>query len=170
MKKFVSSLLVFAMLLCSVCALSACSASITDTPPLDLRTIEKNLKNQNYSVYYDNDAQDYAVEESLSAYAGYDTFLHIYKFEKITTAKYYYDYLKLEIDQEIQCLETELKLQKHLLSTYKDQMKHNEIEEIEDEIKDLEKEIDEYKNEYVVGWFGNYVWYGSPNAIDDSWR
>ena len=74
MKKFVSSLLVFAMLLCSVCALSACSASITDTPPLDLRTIEKNLKNQ-------KDFMSYCVE------FGENTFNFNYTFKNRTHYK-----------------------------------------------------------------------------------
>ena len=72
------------------------------------------------------------------------------------------------MDYKIDSLELEIKSVKHILAKYEKDLKSDEIKGYEDDLKDLEKELEEYKEEYVIGRSGKYVWYGTVDAIKDS--
>ena len=163
MKRLLTILLAVAMLVSSVFVLSSCGKK----PRLDLEKAEKALEDNDYYVSYSDDIDEPGIEESLYAYKDEHT-LVIVKFEKSSTAKLYYQQVKMQMEQEIESLEMEIKLTKHMLSKYDDDMDSDEIDDLEDELKDLEKELEEIKEDYVIGKSGKYVWYGDAKAIEDS--
>ena len=61
--------------------------------------------------------------------------------------------------------ETELDYYKHILKKYKKDLSSDEIDDLEEEIKDFEDHLEEEKKEYVSGQKGKFVWYGTKNAI-----
>ena len=163
MKKLLAVLLVAAMLVSSVFVLSSCGKK----PRLDLEKAKDALEDNDYYVSYSEKLDDAGLEERLSAYKD-DHSLYIVKCEKASTAKLYYQMLKLEMDAKIESIEMEIKFTKHMLSKYEGDMTSSEIDELEDELKELEKELEEYKEDYVIGKSGKYVWYGDAKAIEDS--
>lgn len=163
MKKFLTLMLAVLMLVGSVVVLSSCGAK----PKLNLEKAEEALKDNDYMVSYSDDVDEAGMEEALYAYKG-DNSLVIIKYAKSSTAKLYYQKMKMELDNEIEALELEIKMAKHMLDKYEKDLDSDEIDELEDEIKELEKELEEYEEDYVVGRSGKYVWYGTAKAVKDS--
>ena len=56
----------------------------------------------------------------------------------------------------------------HQLKKYEDDLDSDEINEIEDEIKELNKALEKVEDEYVIGRSGKTVWAGTKDAIEDS--
>ena len=167
MKKILAAALALLMVLGSVLLLASCGPK----PLLILEKAEDNLRDEDYTVFYQKSDIDTGVAAYLeaSSYRGDDR-LTIVKFEKSSTAKLYYEELELEHAHSLETKELRLEYLKKLLKTYEHDLKNNEIEEYEDQIKDLEDEIDDMKNnkDYVFGRSGKYVWYGTPDALKDS--
>ena len=163
MKKFLTLMLAVLMLVGSVVVLSSCGAK----PKLNLEKAEEALKDNDYMVSYSDDVDEAGVEESLYAYKEGNS-LVIIKFAKSSTAKLYYQQMKMEQEYEIKSLEFEIKAAKHMLDKYEKELDSDEIDELEDEIKELEKELEEYEEDSVIGRSGKYVWYGTAKAVKDS--
>ena len=163
MKKFLTLMLAVLMLVGSVVVLSSCGAK----PKLNLEKAEEALKDNDYMVSYSDDVDEAGMEEALYAYKD-DNSLVIIKYAKSSTAKLYYQQMKMELDNEIAALELDIKMAKHMLDKYEKDLDSDEIDELEDEIKELEKELEEYEEDYVVGRSGKYVWYGTAKAVKDS--
>ena len=163
MKKFLTLMLAVLMLVSSVVVLSSCGAK----PKLNLEKAEEALKDNDYMVSYSDDIDEAGIEETLSAYKKDDS-LVIVKFAKSSTAKLYYQQMKMELDYEIESIELKIKTTKHMLDKYEKDLDSDEIDELEDELKELEKELEETKEDYVIGRSGKYVWYGTEDAIKDS--
>ena len=163
MKKFLTLMLAVLMLVSSVVVLSSCGAK----PKLNLEKAEEALKDNDYMVSYSDDIDEAGIEESLSAYKKDDS-LMIVKFAKSSTAKLYYQQMKMELDYQLESIKLEIKTTKHLLAKYEKDMKSDEIKGLEDELKDLEKELEEFEETYVIGRSGKCVWYGTVDAIKDS--
>ena len=163
MKATMTRLLVLLLALVCVLGLVACGTA----PETDLEDAKDALEDAGYEVYYDDDIEEPGMEESLSANDD-DEYIRIYRFEKASTAKLYYETLKLEHEYELKRMKAELKLMKHMLSKYEDDLDRSEVKEFEDEIEDLEEDIEEFKDEYVIGRRGKVVWYGTKQAAKDS--
>ena len=54
-----------------------------------------------------------------------------------------------------------------MLSKYDDELTGEEEDYIKEQIKELEKELEEY-DDYVIGRSGKTVWYGTKAAIEAS--
>ncbi len=163
MKRILTLALAVLMLVSSLVVLSSCAAR----PKLNLEKAEEALKDNDYFVSYSDDIDEPSIEEYLTAYKEDDQ-LTVIKFAKSSTAKLAYQEKKLEMDYKIDSLELEIKSVKHILAKYEKDLKSDEIKGYEDDLKDLEKELEEYKEEYVIGRSGKYVWYGTVDAIKDS--
>ena len=163
MKRFLTLALAVLMLVSSLVVLSSCAAK----PKLNLEKAEEALKDEDYYVSFSDDVDETSIEQYLRAIKDGDS-LVVIKFEKASTAKLAYQEKKLEMDYKIDSLELEIKSVKHILAKYEKDLKSDEIKGYEDDLKDLEKELEEYKEEYVIGRSGKYVWYGTVDAIKDS--
>ena len=167
MKRIFVAVLALAMVLGSILMLASCGQK----PLLILEKAEDHLEDEDYSVSYAKRDLGTGVEAYLQAYSdrGNDH-LTIIKFEKSSTAKIYYEEIKLEREQELATAELELEYLQKLLKLYEDDLKKSEVHAYEDMIDDLEDEIEELKSdeEYVFGRSGKYVWYGTPDALKDS--
>lgn len=163
MKRFLTLALAVLMLVSSLVVLSSCAAK----PKLNLEKAEEALKDEDYYVSFSDDVDETSIEQYLYATKDDDS-LVVIKFEKASTAKLAYQEKKLEMDYKIDSLELEIKSVKHILAKYEKDLKSDEIKGYEDDLKDLEKELEEYKEEYVIGRSGKYVWYGTVDAIKDS--
>ena len=164
-KRSLAVLLALAMLIGCVALFASCGPK----PELDLRAAEDALEDEDYFVYYsdDEDEEEPYIEESLYAYKD-DESLTIVRFADSKSAKLFYNELKFEYDTEVEELELEIKRIKHILNKYSDELKSDYIDELEDELKDYEKELEELQEEGLFGINGKVVWYGTERAIEDS--
>ena len=170
MKKLLTGLLAIAMLLSCICILSACSVP---KPELDLKDAAEALEDEDYHVYYYDDEDmsgfNYAMEETLYAYDDdHDNYIRIMKFKSAASAKLYYKQVKEWNEFEQEAEKSYLEVMEHSLKTYEDNLSSDEIDELEDKIKDCKKTLKENEEDYVVGRSGVYVWYGTKDAIKDS--
>ena len=169
MKKILSMLLVVVMLATCIMALSACAPK----PALkDLEEVAETLEDADYYASYSDD-EDYlgiGMVERLYAYDkddDSDNTLVIIVYESAKLAKIAYKEAKLNLEMEEKELKLEIKKIETILKEYSGELKSAEIDAYEDELKDLEEELELYK-EYVVGISGKTVWYGTKEAIKDS--
>ena len=93
--------------------------------------------------------------------------LYVTVYATTKLAKLDYENRKAQLEYYKESLEREIKKIKHILDKLDDELKSSEIDDYEDDLKDLEKQLKEYK-EYVVGISGKTVWYGTKDAIKDS--
>ena len=168
MKKLVKVLAVL-LVICSVACMFACSFNKVK-PELDLSVARDNLEDRKYDVEYDRNPEDGcgAVVVQLEAYGEDDEYICIFEFESNKVAKAVYKTLSTSINAEIASYEAMIELIELVLKEYSDEMTSDEIDEGEDLIKEYKKGMKEIKDNYVVGISGKYVWYGTPNAVEDT--
>ena len=168
MKKIISALLVFVMLVASVFALTSCSK-----PELNFDKAKANLEAAGYSVTITDDRaelmDDYVgAVKALKAYKSSDEQVIIITFDSSKTAKLYIKEYEMEFDREIEYAEFQIRYYEHMLKTYADELDADDKEDYEEEIDELKKDIEEAKAERVIGRSGKTVWYGTKVACDAS--
>ena len=166
MKKILSMLLVVVMLATCIMALSACAPK----PALkDLEEVAETLEDADYYASYSDD-EDYlsiGVVERLYAYEEDDdreNTIVIIVYESSKLAKIAYKEAKLNLKNEEKALKLQIKEIETILKEYSGELKSAEIDSYEDELKELEEELELYKD-YVVGISGKTVWYGTKEAV-----
>lgn len=173
MKRILAIAMALLMLLCSILTFASCgSKSHGETPELELEDAADNLEDNDYQVDYIDDEDDLSVEVEAKLVAenfkGDRITITLYK--DTSMAKLAYEKLELEHKQEIEELELQIKNYEHLIKTYDDDLKSSEIHLLEDMIEELEEKIEDlenYDNE-TFGRDGKYVWYGTPDAVEDT--
>lgn len=162
MKRFFKSLVAILIILSTLLAITSCAR-----PNMDLEDAEEALKDEGYSVTYNDDPSSLGQEEYLRASKD-DDYIYVYVFETVKAANLYYESLKMSREYTIEALKHQIKTIKYQLRAFEDDMKSEEIDELEDELKDLEKQLKEYKNDSVIGKWGKTVWSGTKDALKDS--
>ncbi len=153
------------LLSCTFLTLCSCVAK----PKLNLEDAADNLKDENYTVYYVEDAEDNnpRYQETLNAYKG-DEGISIIKFTDSKTANLYYENLKLEYDYKIDSLRLQIETLKHQIKKYEDDLSKEEIKSLEKTLENCEESLEKYKEDYCFGKSGKTVWYGTKDAAKDS--
>lgn len=156
----------------SLIMLTLTLASCGATPTFDLEKAAENLRERGYYVNYnddydDADYKDMKFKETLTASKNGE-YVQIYKFNDLRTAKLYYKFSKSQRNNVIKTLKYEIKILRHLMIRYAFKLEAEDFEDIMEEIEDYQDQIKELKKEYVVGRFGNVVWYGNKEAIEDT--
>ena len=162
MKRFFKSLVAILIILSTLLAITSCAR-----PNMDLEDAEEALKDEGYSVTYNDDPGDPSMAEYLRASKDEDS-IYIYVFETAKAANLYYESIKTYREYQIESLKLQIKTIKYELRAFEDDMKSEEIDALEDQLKELEKELKEYKNDYVIGKWGKTVWSGTKDALKDS--
>lgn len=167
MKKVIK---VLALILAMSCFMFVFACNKTEKPLLDLPNARDNLEDREYDVeYIRNSAEMYgAVIVYLEAYH-YDNeeYIEIMGFENKKLAKATYKMIKAEQEAEINNMKEKINWLEQLLKIYSDEMESSVIDEIEDTIKEIKKEIREVEIN-IVGIDGYYVWVGTIGAIEDT--
>ena len=173
MKKTIIRLIALVFVVCFAFSLASCFAP----KPLikDLEKAAENLEDEDYMVRYTDDEDELSVGqvEKLTAYKygdDYDDYetLTVIVFEDTKSAKLYYDELKTRLDYQKEYMELYIESLEHQLKKYEDDLDSDEINEIEDTIKELNKALEKVEDEYVIGRSGKTVWAGTKDAIEDS--
>ena len=143
--------------------------SCAPSPELDLRDAQDNLEDNDYFVTInDNEAYlELNQEQMLYAYHGDDS-ITIIEYKDAKSARLAYEAIKLEYDNGIKEIKLEIKCLEHLLAKYEKELNSDEIDDLEDEIKELNKDLEDAKEERVFGRFGKFVWMGTADAVKDS--
>ena len=169
MKKILSSILVFIMLVGCVFTLASCSR-----PELDLATAKSNLEAKGFTVILQTN-KDYLSEgivQKLTAYDGLYSdegqYLNIIVFDNTKTAKIALEEQEIIKKQSKENLEYQIELTEHLLKTYRDELSTSEIADYEDEIKEYEDVLATFDDEFILGRKGKTIWYGTKLAIEAS--
>ncbi|MBR3864020.1 MAG: hypothetical protein IKJ19_02745 [Clostridia bacterium] len=171
MKKLFALLFTTIMLLTCVFAMNGCSL-FANKPEFDLELAKENLEDRDYYVSYHviDDYYSYdnkGMKESLYAYnEETDGTIEIVVFENEKIAKLFLEVIKLEFEQEKEYCELEIKFLEEYLKVYKNKLSSSEIDEIEDEIKELKLEIEEEFGQYIFGRRGKIVWFGNEKGIN----
>ena len=145
-------------------------ASCGKKPELDFDDAEKNLKGEDYEVQVidDDDLLPAGMVEVLRAEDDNDNELYIATFETAKYAKIQYKILKQEHEAEIEATELQIKQIEYMLKHFDGDLESAEIDKYEDKLKNLEKELEELKEDWVIGIKGKTVWYGTADAVEDS--
>lgn len=189
MKKLMLIVLACTMSLVCILSMSACAAG--EKPELDIREAKKNLEEMDYSVEIikgrDLGADDIglplpaeigvtvsdaAVEEVLMAVNNYghsdSTGLQIIYFKEQKFAKTFYEYLNSYLKSGIEAYEKNKELLEFVLKNYEKDLSSGQINDLQDSIKEVEKEIKLLKENRVIGRSGKVVWLGDATAVKDS--
>ena len=165
MKKLLAEL--FTGLLAVVCLFTICACA--PAPTLDINEAKKTLEENGYEVSVTDEdfyEYEYAMEKMLSAYhEDYDDGIYIYEFKDKGMAKKYYEEKKASFDLELKELKALIETKEYYLKEYSDKISSDEIDEIEDSIKECKNDLEEAE-EIVFGHNGNFVWYGTKDAIE----
>ena len=128
------------------------------------------MEDKGYSVSYSDDDDDPGFQESLHVYkTSYDDdyeYMSVMRFEKSKTAELYYKMMKQEYDNEIAELNSQIDFLEHMLETYEDDLSSSDMDEYKDELKDLRNELKDSKEDYVMGYKGSVVWFGSIGIFE----
>ncbi len=165
MKKMLLKTGALALLIACLSILSACSAK----PNLDLETVAKKLDEAHYEVYYNAEAATVDqpdILKRLTAAKG-DESLNIVECDSPASAKLYYEGVKMEREQQKAMLELQIKIAKHTLRVYDDDLRSTQIHRMQDQIKDYKAELEEIERT-SLGRSGNFVWVGTKAAIEKS--
>ncbi len=143
-------------------------ASCAAKPELDIETAAENLEDEDYRVHYqdDKDLLEVGVVERLSAYEDDDD-ITITKYADTKYAKMLYNQTKQQHSDYIEGLKSDIKRIEYILEHYDDDLESDEIDEYEDELKDLKRELKKAQA-YIVGISGSVVWSGTEKAIEKS--
>lgn len=167
MKKILSSILVFIMLVGCVFTLASCSR-----PELDLATAKVNLEAKGFTVFLQTKDLDEGEVQKLTAYDGLypgeGQYLYVVVYDNTKTAKIMLEQFEIQKKQGKENLEYEIELTEHLLKTYRDELSTSEIADYEDDIKEYKDALDTFDDEFILGRKGKTIWYGTKLAIDAS--
>ena len=160
MKNVFRRVLLVALALLSVAALSACAVK----PQLNFEDAEANLKKAGYTVKITDVSEEYAERILYAVNLEGDT-IYITRFAKESTARVFYRQMEKARDAEIEAMKEEIKVYKHIIKAYKNELSESEVNSYKDSIKEIENDIKEYKADNAIGYNGAYVWQGSKSAI-----
>ena len=175
MRKTIKNLFTIISVLVILFALTSC-AFMGETPELDLEEAKENLDDNDYLVTYYDEDYDFKngsanVLEKIYAYSAdsdSEDFVSITKYKDSQSALLALREVKVERDIQIKYLKAQIKYYEHLLEEYEDDMDIDEVEELEEELEEYEDMLEILQDDYVYGIDGNYVWYGTIDAIDDT--
>lgn len=176
MKKFLALFFALLMLASSVTLLSACKkekedddkSSIKDTYGIataDPEDLCDALEDANYTTHYRTDSNNPGMTAQLYA-SNEEHAVYIIYCEAEKTAQLYYNVVKAEYDNDIACLEAEIELCQHMVQDYADDLTSSELDDYEDEVKEMKQELKEFQEDYVLGYSGTVVWYGNRSAFE----
>ena len=160
MKKLFKRALLVALVVLSVVSLAACAVK----PQLNFEDAEANLKKAGYTVKITDIDEEYADRILYAANLEGDI-VYVTRFAKESTARVFYRQMEKARDAEIDEMREEIKVYKHIIKTYKNELSESEVNSYKENIKEIENKIKEYKDENVIGYNGAYVWQGSKSAI-----
>ncbi len=160
MKKMFKRVLLVALAILSVMALASCAVK----PQLNFEDAEANLKKAGYTVKVTDINEEYAERILYAANLEGDV-IYITRFAKESTARVFYRQMEKERDSEIEAMKEEIKVYKHIIKAYKNELSESEVNSYKDRIKEIENDIKEYKADNAIGYNGAYVWQGSKNAV-----
>ena len=171
MKKLFTKLLAGMMALGCVCAMAACS------PKLDMRGVEDALEDNDYvvEILKGDEATFMGVQGVVSKvlYAENEEtgeYFYMYEAQDEEAAELYYAMKKTEIKNEIAQCKDQIALYKNLKNNYEKDLMHEDLADIEDEIKGLKKEIEDLEEDLkCIGVNGVYFWEASSEeALKDA--
>ena len=150
------------MIISCILILSSCTAK----PEMDIDEARDNFEDEDYNVDYYDDLDHSQYEEYLYAYND-DNELHIILFKDSKLASIFYDKVKADIDYKRESIKREIESMEHILKKYDDNYTSSEIDDMEDELKELRREQKKL-NKHVIGKSGKTIWFGTEDAIKDS--
>lgn len=168
MKKIISMVLAFVMVLGCVFALTSCFG---EEPELDFAVAKANLEKAGYEVRINDDPYMINEVKSLSAsYESEDKYyeLDIVEYKDTKSAKLALEAQELQVKQGIEALELEIEMLEHAMEEYPNDYSSDEIKEMQDDIKDYQEELAEIEDNWVAGRSGTIVWYGHLAAVEAS--
>ena len=172
MKKLWKTLL--SCLLMIVAVLSICCCSSKEN--LNIDKAKNSLEKANYDVEFISNPDPYdidisftnAIDKYLFAEGIHGEEICMILFDSEGMAKKYYKTLSLEIEYEISSIKADIKAYEYYLKHYKNKIKSDERNDIEDYINESRKELEDFKEEYAFGRSGKLVWFGNVDAINDA--
>ena len=164
MRKFLSLSLALLLLLGGVLMLGSCGEK-DPIPELDFDEAVENLEEEGYYVWRDDEYAE--EEESFYAYLK-DDYISVTEYKSEEIAKLAYKNLKQEKKEMISHLKDQIDILEDLYDELKDSLSGDDLDELKDEIRYCEKQLEKYTEDYVIGRDGKIVWYGTRRAIKDS--
>lgn len=193
MKKTLIRIFALVLTICTLFSLASCFAP---KPELDLEKAAENLEDEDYYAGFVDD-EDYlefnmtemmfAIEKDADfdlddlAYVFSDPtelgtelivekteFLMVVTYADSKSAKYMHDNLKLALDYAVDSAKLNVKAMENTVKEYEDDLDNDDIDNYEDDIKDINKMIERVDEEIVLGKSGNTVWFGTKKAIEES--
>ena len=74
--------------------------------------------------------------------------------------------MKKTLKQEKEYIEAEIEICETFLNIYKDKLTSDEIDEVEDEIKEYKLQLEEDFENFTLAIKGNIVWFGNEKGIN----
>ena len=160
MTKTIKNLFVIILLLSLGFILTSCGGQ-GPKANLDLEKAAENLEDEDYFVTFEDDEDELGVGvvQMLNA-RNDDDFLYVTEYEDSKSAQIAFDIRKQNYNAQVEQLKLEIQVYEHQLKKYED--------DLEDEIKELTKKLEELEEDYCFGISGKFVWYGTIDAIEDS--
>lgn len=145
------------------------------SPKLNIEDAEEALREKGYEVEIEHDVYDSefgvdgVIKKSLYAERD-DMWIEIYELENAKTAKLFQKIIESEMEAEKNTIQAYIEYYEHILDEYKDDLKSDEVSEIEDTIKEYKKELENCEEEEkVLGVNGKYIWHASDiDIIEDA--
>lgn len=175
MKKILTTFLACISLVTCIFLGAACSAK----PTLDIRKAGDNLRARGYEVEIDYDQElEFDVEE-FDIYGKFtsvlyaeregsdeDYTLYIYEFKTAKAAKYEYEYINNLLEMVRDLAKAQLKYYERFLTLYSADLDADDIEDIEEYIKEVKQELEKYEEKLKgIGRSGKYLWIASHTEV-----
>ena len=161
MKKIISLLLVLVLSIGCTLALTSCGS-----PELDFNVAKANLEAAGYDVEFDEVKNSVNMVKRLSAEKDDDQIM-ICEFKDSGSADLALEEYEIMIKQGVEALELQIEIMEHILEDYADDYKSDEIDEFEDELKELKEQLAVYET-ISLGSSGCFMWYGTKAAVEAS--
>ncbi len=145
---------------------------IDNMPETDIIYAEKALEKQGYIVndYATNGVANYFIYDGISVKSSSgETVLTIIKFEDLPSALGAYFDMRNEYNDGAQVYKNAIVNREYLLYKFGDTLSTSERKTYEYELKKYENLLEDYEDEHIVGIWGKTVWFGSKDAIEDSY-
>ena len=161
MKKIISLLLVLVLSIGCTLALTSCGS-----PELDFNVAKANLEAAGYDVEFDEVSYSFNMIKRLSAEKDDDQII-ICEFKDSKSADLALEEYEIQLKQGVEAIELQIEIMEHILEDYADDYKSDEIDEFEDELKELKEQLAIYET-LSLGSSGCFMWYGTKAAVEAS--
>jgi hypothetical protein len=141
-------------------------------PALSINEADAALSYRGYTVKieYGGEFDDLidikgVVKKSLHATKGTDS-IDIYEFENRSTARRAYKLVKKTCDESIATWKAYIKFYEHILDEYYIEMSNDEIEDIQEEVRDYQRYLKRAEDTLkAMGRKGRFVWFASDESV-----